>query len=221
LAELLQFNLYADLVPLINSWQNEAKITNLFKRAPGETVSLQRMKAWWAHTEIRSPRYAAYHSQIDPRVQPLRARIETVAFECLSAFEVDALAEIFETFRGSYLNHYWADVREFVIEEWSAEQLGRVYAMSEVDPSGQGRYQPFAVYAASPRPTGPTAHLDPRVAADKIPLSTALRTPDPLIIGRYKGFQVLIDGYFRGLVFMRSASPRERVAVLVPVPLAG
>ncbi|MGO9849133.1 MAG: hypothetical protein ACLPKT_21770 [Methylocella sp.] len=93
--------------------------------------------------------------------------------------------------------------------------------MSEVDPSGQGRYRPFAAYAASLRPTGPTAHLDPRVAADKVPLTTAPRAPDPLIIGRYKGFQVLIDGYFRGLLFMRSASPGERIAVLVPVPLAG
>jgi hypothetical protein len=32
--------------------------------------------------------------------------------------------------------------------------------------------------------------------------------------------QVLIDGYFRGLIFMRSASPGERIAVLVPVSLA-
>ena len=91
----------------------------------GEAVSLQRMKAWWAYTEIRSPRLREEY-RIDPRVPPLCAKIETVAFECLSAFEVNALAEIFETFRGSYLNHYWADVREFVIEEWSAEQLGRV-----------------------------------------------------------------------------------------------
>ena len=36
------------------------------------------------------------------------------------------------------------------------------------------------------------------MAADKVPLSTALRTPDPLIVGRYKGFQVLIDGYYFG-----------------------
>jgi hypothetical protein len=186
----------------------------------GETVSLQRMKAWWAYTEIRSPRLREEY-QIDPRVPPLCAKIGAVAFESLSASEVDALAEIFDTFRGNYLNHYWADVQGFVIEEWSAEQLGRIYAMSEVDPSGRGRYQPFAVYAASPRPTGPTAWLDPRVAAGKVPSTTALRAPNPLIIGRYKGFQVLIDGYFRGLLFMRSALPGERIAVLVPVPLTG
>jgi hypothetical protein len=158
---------------------------------------------------------------VDPRVPALRAEIGTVPFECLSAFEVDTLVEIFETFRGNCLKHYWADVREFVIEEWSADQLSRVYAMSEVDPSGEGRYQPFAVYAASPRPTGSSARLDPRVAADEVPLTTALRARDPLVIGRYKGFQVLIDGYFRGLLFMRSASSGERVAVMVPVPHSG
>jgi hypothetical protein len=185
----------------------------------GEVISLQRMKARWAYTEVRSPRLAADYL-IDPRVPTLCAKIGTVPFECLSALEVDTLAEIFETFRGNYLNHYWADVREFVIEDWSADQLSRVYVMSALDPSG-GRYHPFAAYAASPRPTGSTARLDPRVAADKVPLTTALRAPDPLVIGRYKGFQVLIDGYFRGLLFMRSASPGERVAVLVPVPHSG
>ena len=187
---------------------------------PGEVVSLQSMKAWWTYTEIRSPRLTEEY-QVDPRVPPLLANVGSVAFESLSAFEVDALAEIFESFRSGYLNHYWADVPEFVIEEWSAEQLGRVYAMSEADPWGEGRYQPFVVYAAGTRPTDATAWLDPRVAADKVPLTTALRTPDPLIVGRYKGFQVLIDGYFRGLLFMRSASLAERIAVLVPVPFAG
>ena len=183
----------------------------------GQTVSLQRMKAWWTYSEIRSPRLTAEY-QIDPRVPPLCGKIGTVAFESLSAFEIDALAEIFETFRGRHLNHYWADVREFVMEEWSTDQLGRVYAMSETDQLGEGRYQPFVVYAASARPTGSTAPLDPRVAADKVPLTTVWRAPDPLVVGRYKGFQVLIDGYFRGVLFLRSASPGERIAVLVPVP---
>ncbi|MGA8615976.1 MAG: hypothetical protein WB760_30685 [Xanthobacteraceae bacterium] len=185
------------------------------KMKAGEVVSLQKMKARWVCSEIRSPRLAE-HYQIDPRVPPLRAKIETAAFECLAASEIDALVEIFETYRGSYLSHYWADVREFVIEEWSADQLDRVYAMSEVDSSGEGRYRPFAVFAAAPRPTGPTAQIDPRVAADKTPLSTALLTPDPLVVGRYEDVHVLIDGYFRALVFMRSASPGERIAVLVP-----
>ncbi len=89
--------------------------------------------------------------------------------------------------------------------------------LSELDPLGEGRYQPLAVYAASPRPTGATARLDPRVAADQVPLTVPLRAPDPLIIGLYKGFQVLIDGYFRGILFIRSAQTNERIAVLVPI----
>ena len=104
----------------------------------GEVVSLQRVKAWWAYTEIRSPRLMPEY-QRDPRVPPLRAKIETAAFEHLSAFEVAALEEIFEIFRGDLLSHYLVDVREFVIEEWSANQLAQVYAMSELDPLGEGR----------------------------------------------------------------------------------
>ena len=61
----------------------------------GEVVSLQRMKAWWAYSEIRSPRFTAIY-QRNPRVPPVYAKITTCAFEDLSAFEVDALVEIFE-----------------------------------------------------------------------------------------------------------------------------
>jgi hypothetical protein len=175
------------------------------------------MKAWWTYTEIRSPRLRQEY-RADPRVPPLYARITTVSFETLLASEVDALAEIFETFRGGCLNHYWAGVREFVIDEWSTKQLSDVYAMSELDPSGEGRYKAFAVYAAAPRATGLDAWLDPRVAADQVPLTRALPTHDPLIVGLYKGFHVLIDGYFRGLLFLRSAAPSERIEVLLPVP---
>jgi hypothetical protein len=182
----------------------------------GETVSLQRMKARWTYSELRSPRLTSEY-QDDPRVPPLCSKIQNVAFERLSAAEVEALAQIFEAFRGRILSHYWSDVQAFTVEEWSADKLGQVYAMSEVDPQGEGRYRPFAVYARSPRPTGADALLDPRVAADKVPLTPPLRAPDPLIVGLYHGFQVLIDGYFRGILFMRSAGTNERIAVLVPI----
>ena len=60
---------------------------------PGEVVSLQRMKAWWTYTEIRSPRLTEEY-QVDPRVPPLLAKVGSVAFKSLSALEIDALAEI-------------------------------------------------------------------------------------------------------------------------------
>lgn len=182
-----------------------------------KVVSLHGMKARWAFSEIRSPRFALTYQQ-DPKVPLLYARICSVTFECLSPSEVDTLAQLYESIRGCCLNHYIAEVREFVIEQWSAEQLGQVYAMSELDASGEGRYQPFATYAASPCTT-PTAWLDPRLAAEKLSWTTTFRQHDPLIVGLYRGLQVLIDGYVRGLVFTRTASPGERVAVLAPVPL--
>jgi hypothetical protein len=37
----------------------------------GEAVSLQRMKAWWAYSEIRSPLLTEEY-RIDPRVPPCR-----------------------------------------------------------------------------------------------------------------------------------------------------
>jgi hypothetical protein len=181
-----------------------------------ETISLQRMKAWWTCSELRSPRLSAeYHD--DPRVPPLAAKIGTTSFEQLPAAEVAALAEIFDAFRGRTLSHYWADIKAFAIERWSADQLGRVYAMSEVDPMAEGRYRPLSVYAASARPSGAAARLDPRAAADRVPLNSPPRFPDPLIVGLYKGLQVLIDGYFRSILFLRRARMEESIRVLAPI----
>jgi hypothetical protein len=45
----------------------------------------------------------------------------------------------------------------------------------------------------------------------------ALRASAPLIVGLFNGFEVLIDGHFRGILFLRTASPGERIAVLAPV----
>jgi hypothetical protein len=184
----------------------------------GDRVSLDRMKAWWTWGEMRSPRWAAGY-RADARAAPLCARVESLAFEQLAAGDIAALAEVFEEFRGEFLAHYWAEVREFVIEEWSADRLGRIYAMTEADPLGGGHYRPLAVYAAAARPTGAGARLDPRVAADAVPPGLALRASAPLIVGLYKGFQVLIDGHFRGILFLRSARPGERIATLAPVAL--
>ena len=49
---------------------------------PGEAVSLQRTKAWWAYSEIRSLRLTEEY-RIDPRVPPLSAKIETL---CVTSF---------------------------------------------------------------------------------------------------------------------------------------
>jgi hypothetical protein len=46
------------------------------------------------------------------------------------------------------------------------------------------------------------------------PKSTLAQGPQAFFTDDYKGFQVLIDGYFRGLLFVRSAALGERVAVL-------
>ena len=95
----------------------------------GDRVSLERMKAWWTWGEMRSPRWAAGY-RADARAAPLCTRVESLAFEQLAAGEIAALAGMFEEFRGRFLAHYWAEVREFVIEEWSADRLGRTSAMT-------------------------------------------------------------------------------------------
>jgi hypothetical protein len=68
-------------------------------------------------------------------------------------------------------------IRELVLQQCTTEQLAQVYAMSPVDRWEEGRYRSFAVFAAAPRPKGADRSVDARVAADELPLTTALRAP--------------------------------------------
>jgi hypothetical protein len=65
-------------------------------------------------------------------------------------------------------------------------------------------------------PTGYVSH-DAQVSSKSGPrtVQAGRAAPDPLIVGRYKGFKFSSTVIFSGIVFMRSAQPNE-IAMLVP-----
>jgi hypothetical protein len=128
----------------------------------------------------------------------------------------------FEYFRRRAMRHYLAAVREFALEEWPADRLGGSMRCRKSIRSTRAATGRSGFMWGRPAPTGAAARRDPRVAADAVPPAVMLRPPDPLIVGLYDGFRVLVDGYFRAILFLRSARPGERIAVLAPaVPEAG
>jgi hypothetical protein len=58
---------------------------------------------------------------------------------------------------------------------------------------------------------------DPRVQADAIPLETEFVQSEPVIVLPYGEFNLLIDGYLRSVLFMRSPNPDARILVWYPV----
>ena len=108
---------------------------------PGEVVSLQRMKAWWTYTEIRSPRLTEEY-QVDPRVPPLLAKVGSVAFKSLSALEIDALAEIANRHLCYVLNKTTARAYAFPIFALIGGRIARVVWKELVEPIIQERSFP-------------------------------------------------------------------------------
>jgi hypothetical protein len=178
-----------------------------------DTVSLTGMKARWAFSELKSERTNIYYH--DPRAPALRAKIANLEFDQLTVGELSILAEMWEPARGIYQGTYLTDVSEFVRQDWSTAQLAEVWAMSQMDPRGEGRFRSMLAYAVSPRPPSET---DPRVAADRLYSSgKSFRCTDPIVVGLFNGRRVLIDGYCRSILFMQSADVSDRIPVLVPI----
>lgn len=57
---------------------------------------------------------------------------------------------------------------------------------------------------------------DPRVQADRIPFNTPF-DPEPITVVGAQSLNILLDGYLRAVLFMRSPDPGETIKVWYPV----
>jgi len=183
----------------------------------GERRSVDHVKALWALNEIKSDRTKKFYHDIRvPEIlHSLGTGTDSVVDPGSSEFRV--LIEMFEAAREKFLYMYFNGVKEFVMEQWPVERLCAVKAMSQMDPLGRGRFISVLAFALSPPPAG-ADDGDPRVAAARAPLSDAPIIPtEPVIAGLYNGLQVLIDGYRRSILFLRSAGQDDCIPILVPI----
>jgi hypothetical protein len=148
----------------------------------------------------------------------MQKKLKGLDFANVATPDRDVLVEMWEPARGTFLRMYLIDVSGFTLENWSATQLGKLWKMSQMEPE-RGRFSSILTYAMSPRPTGPGSERDPRVVADRLPLSAKeFQAGEPVIVGLYdEGRQVLIDGYTRGVRFIQCAGATDRIPVLVPI----
>ena len=98
-------------------------------------------------------------------------------------------------------------------QAWTKDQFGRIYTIVEMAPDRKSNI-PFLSFIACPRFNEPS---DPRVQADRIPLETPFVQTEPVIVLPYGSINILIDGYLRGVLFMRSPDPDATILVWFPV----
>jgi hypothetical protein len=78
---------------------------------------------------------------------------------------------------------------------------------------------PFLSFLACPRflnPNGTPEEGDPRTEADKVPFNTPFQQGEPLVVTPKYGPDILIDGYGRGVLFMRAPNPDALIKVWYP-----
>lgn len=143
------------------------------------------------------------------------ARRQNVAFADLTTGEIAHLAWIAETSRKHHVPELnKADVYE--CQAWTKDQLGRTYTIVGMAPDRNSSI-PFLAFIACPRFNEPS---DPRVQADRIPLETSFVQTEPVIVLPSGTMNILIDGYLRSVLFMRSPDPDAKILLVSSRSLA-
>jgi hypothetical protein len=96
---------------------------------------------------------------------------------------------------------------------WTKQQLGQAYTILRMAPSRKENI-PFLSFIACPRFA---ESWDPRVQADEIPFDTPFVQMEPVIILPHGTMHILIEGYLRSVLFMRSRELDARIMVWVPI----
>jgi hypothetical protein len=179
----------------------------------GDRITLRELQGRWAYNELTSSRFG-------PKCKPLAgapallAKAEAgVPFAELTEDEINQLVSINEVRRPTLVGPL-RNYSSFVCDEWSKVQLGNALTIEMFDPP-QPSMQ-FSSYAAAPPSSDPG---DARIVASTITSIDKVSLAEPIPVlpvggGRYQ----LLDGYLRGLVFMKLAGPDSRIMVWIPAP---
>ena len=173
----------------------------------GMKITRDELKARWAFNELRAERWRETYATF-----PLETIRQDAAFVDLTAEEIAQLAWIAEECR-KYLVPELNKADFYECQAWTKDQFGRIYTIVEMAPDRKSNI-PFLSFIACPRFNEPS---DPRVQADRIPLETPFVQTEPVIVLPYGSINILIDGYLRGVLFMRCPDPDAKILVWFPV----
>jgi len=169
----------------------------------GRIATVREVKARWAYSEVNSPRFQVLYAHHPHSAAILSNANANVPFDDLSTMEVDVLVDLHRQVRAYFLP-FLKDVGFFTCEVWSREQVESLH----VSP-GKRLLIPLRSFADSPPPVGldgKPAWDDPRVAAGRVPRDRPFVQTEPVPVVQFEGRMVLLDGYCRSIVFLKSES---------------
>lgn len=180
----------------------------------GVEADRDEVKARWGYSELFSQRFAKDYASASLSTS-LRDKVAKQAdFSDLLLSERAELVHMLSSGPRNGLAAMLDSVETFRCSAWSKDDLGRVWAIRAFDPNGKQHIIPYLSFLAGPRLANDPN--DPRSTADQVATTTPFKQDTPGIVTSLSSVPVLVDGYCRSVLFMRSENTHERFLVWVP-----
>ena len=173
----------------------------------GVRITREQLKARWAFAEIGAERWRAKYATF-----PLEKIRKNISVADLNSKEIAHLAWIAESSRQNLVPEL-NKVEVYECQAWTKDKFGRACTIMGMAPDRNSNI-PFLSFIACPRFNESS---DPRVQADRIPFETPFVQTEPIIVLPYGAINIVIEGYLRGVLFMRSPNPDAEILVWFPV----
>ena len=185
----------------------------------GVHVTAHQVKARWAYHELISARFGKNYLGAGPKhIHDMAAAKNP--FSVLTPADHDELVKMLERGRHPEFTSYVDGSPMYRCEAWTKGQLAHTWALPVFDAPAKKKLVPYYdFYIGTPNTgAGGTAEdSDPRVAARTIPQGTPFnQAHEPVVIVGKPDQYVLVEGYFRSILFMRFGDLSQRLLAWVP-----
>jgi hypothetical protein len=183
----------------------------------GSKIPIRIAKARWAWSELTSPRFGNKYAAMGPDAIRLQYLAKNgAAFDALPEPDKDILVSLIEKRQPGFMRDI-ANVKEFVCEAWTQDDLMKTIAIPALSP-GKDRLLPYADFIKNPPHMvgGQPEWSDPRVSADSWPQGKPYSQDEPAIAILHSGDKILVDGYGRSVIFVKHGKSDDKFLVWVP-----
>jgi hypothetical protein len=178
-----------------------------------DQLTNKEAKARWAYSEITSSRYGgAFRANLAPEIVALA--IQEVPFAKVPAEHHDALIHVLSNYaRNDGFIRNLDSSPAYKKVSLTRVQLLKLWALWTFSPPERNQCRSYAVFHNNPG-EGPD---DPRSIAATIQNPDDRPQTEAGIVMNCEGFPVLIEGYLRSQIFMKSTDPSRRFEVWWPI----
>jgi hypothetical protein len=186
----------------------------------GQTAMASELKARWAYAEMQSTRFRRHFEEAGYGDLLAKATAR-VPFCKLPPDEQQRLAPALLAVRNEgFANNIDGSGDTYECKAWTEDDLTRSWALPAFNPPAKAHCVPYRdFYNGEPNtgPGGTAEDSDPRVAVQKLEPQAQYQQTEPVIVVGQPGNYILLDGYLRSLLFMKSPDKTKRLLAWVPV----